>query len=199
MATHGLILDMDGTLVDAPLDFAHIRRELGIAAEAPILETIAQSEPARRKWQEARLLELELEAGRNSTPIEGVPEFLKAAGEQGFLRAIFTRNAREVALLVQKLHSLEIDILVAREDCVPKPDPAGLWQIGKAWNLETHQLLYFGDFHYDLEAGRRAGIRTLLYVPGEMPAFAKEAHAVYRSYAEAWEIVRNWKTGPFKC
>ena len=39
-ALHGMIFDLDGTLVDSGLDFAAIRRDMGLPAGSPILETL---------------------------------------------------------------------------------------------------------------------------------------------------------------
>ena len=196
MAKHGLIFDLDGTLVDTPLDFERIRRELGIPSGAPILEAIANGPAEDRAWREARLLELELEAARDSVVIDGVAEFLSRAGKRGLRRAIFTRNAREVALLTKRIHGLEVDLLVAREDSpAPKPDPAGLLHIEQLWGLPKERMLFFGDYLYDLEAGSRAGIPTLLYVPGAHPPYTEKAHALYRDYGEAWAFVETWLGG----
>src|SRR5690606_9530577 len=118
----GIIMDLDGTLIDSPLDFAAIRADLGLAPGAPILEAIAEAPAEERAWMEERLLEHEWKAARSSVLFPGVGSFFKALGDWGVKRAIFTRNSREIALHALRLHGLEAELVIGREDAPPKPD-----------------------------------------------------------------------------
>jgi phosphoglycolate phosphatase-like HAD superfamily hydrolase len=77
---------------------------------------------------------------------------------------------------------------VAREDAPPKPDPAGLHAIRARWDAATDDVLYVGDYLFDLEAGRNAGIRTLLYAPVP-PDFAHAAEHVIDELSAVWAFV----------
>ena len=60
---------------------------------------------------------------------------------------------------------IQVDMLLAREDCPPKPAPDGLLQIAAAWSLSPKRLVYVGDFLYDLQAARRANMISCFYDP----------------------------------
>lgn len=181
----GIVLDMDGTLVHSPLNFDLIRAELGLPKGEGILEAIdkLQREEHRRAAHQ-KLSEFEWDAARASLRIEGVGEFFSSARERGLRLGVFTRNSRPIAEFILKKSNLEVDILVAREDAPPKPDPSGLLKICEHWNLNTHQVIYIGDYLYDLQAGERANIKTWLYSPAEKPSYHHRADRVFGSYQE---------------
>ena len=49
----------------------------------------------------------------------------------------------------------------------------------------------------DLEAGRRAGMRTILFAPGILPEFANQADLIVQTYHSAADQIRKaFLTGP---
>jgi HAD superfamily hydrolase (TIGR01549 family) len=181
----GIIFDLDGTLVDSPLDFDAIRQDLGLSKGAPILEEIAARHREEQIEMHRKLLDHELQAAKAASPMEGVEDFLRLARVSGWKLAIFTRNAKSVAELTLKRMGWEFSIVVSREDAPPKPSPAGLQRILAEWGLNPEEVVYVGDYLFDVEAGRSAGIPTLLYQPKEEPtSYAPMAAAVFRSYGE---------------
>src|SRR5689334_1587307 len=94
MPIRGVIFDLDGTLVNSGLDFAAMRREMGLGGGLPLLEAIAElpDDDARRCWE---ILDAHERAGaERATLIPGVVDFLDELHEHGIKRAILTRNAR---------------------------------------------------------------------------------------------------------
>jgi phosphoglycolate phosphatase-like HAD superfamily hydrolase len=87
---------------------------------------------------------------------------------------------------------LAFDPVLTREDTTPKPDPAGLLQICRTWNVNVAEVLFVGDFHFDIIAGRRAGITTVLYAPGGPPDYAHEADFVVAHLSEIGGVLTNW-------
>ena len=90
---------------------------------------------------------------------------------------------------VEALLELSFDLVLTREDAPPKPDPAGLTAICRAWQVRASDVLFVGDFQLDLLAGRRAGITTVLYAPDGPPAYAREADFVVAHLSEIWRVV----------
>lgn len=159
-----LVFDLDGTLVDSPIDFAGLRQQLGLLPQEPILEALSLWPEPRRQWGLDLVHQFEHQAAALSKPIHGAFEFLNAAKTRGTPIAIFTRNSRATAEATHRLHDIPHDFLITRDDSKPKPDPTALWMIAKEFRVEPAQLLFVGDYLYDLQAGLRAGTPTALYL-----------------------------------
>lgn len=186
----GAIFDLDGTLVDSRLDFAAMRRDLAFDPGAPILEAIAQiGDATERRRLEAIVHAHECAGADRATPYPGAHELLAALAARGIPVAIFTRNSREITLRTLARAGLDVPLVVSREDAPPKPDPAGLFLILKRWGLAPHEALFIGDYLFDLEAGRRAGVPTVLFAPIE-PDFDHDHAEVVTSLAELAKFFR---------
>ncbi len=182
------IFDLDGTLVDSALDFNAIRRDLGIELDAPILEAIEDWEPVRKKRALEIIHQHENKGAEASVMIPGVLDFLKVLKEQNKPTAVFTRNSKKVTELTLKKHALEFSMVVTRDDAPAKPDPSGLHAIAKNWNLKNSEILYVGDYHYDLLAGRAAQMPTALYL--NTPADFDTSGAIW-SFVDYQELIQR--------
>lgn len=187
----GVIMDLDGTLVDSPLDFALMRNHIGLPADAPILEAISAMPSKEKERAEAIILEHEWRAAKESRLIGGVDAFLLELKTRKIETAIFTRNSAEIARFVLGLHGLDVNTVIGREDAPPKPRPDGLALICKKWDLPKEAVIYLGDYVYDLEAGRSAGVETWLYVPEALPVFSAMASRVYSSYGALRQMLEE--------
>jgi HAD superfamily hydrolase (TIGR01509 family) len=188
----GIIFDLDGTLVDSRLDFEAIRRDMGLASGTPILEAMSKVSPGPEldRMQEV-LHQHELTAAHGAILFEGVLDLLQWIDEIPIPKAILTRNSRICTDLVTSRFDLRFSPVLTREDAAPKPDPAGLLAICKHWNLPPAEVVFCGDYLFDLEAGRRAGMRTILFAPGNLPEFADQADLVLRAYHTAIEQIQG--------
>jgi HAD superfamily hydrolase (TIGR01509 family) len=164
--TLGVIFDLDGTLVDSGLDFDLMRAELELPAGQPILEAIDAMSPADAERCHAVLDRHEREGVRRSSIMPSADAFLEQLRSRDILCGIATRNSRRMALASVVQHGLEVQTIVARDDAQPKPHAAGLLSICCDWQLEPAQVVMIGDFRFDLEAARAAGMRSVLYTAG---------------------------------
>lgn len=162
----GLVFDLDGTLVDSGLDFPAIRREMQLPDEMTILEALERLPEPRASRCRQILAEHEWAGARRARIMPGVEALLEVLAARGIHRAILTRNARDVALATIERLGLDFELLIAREDAPAKPDPAALIGLASRWQLSPRQLAIVGDYRYDIEAGRSAGIWTVLYTGG---------------------------------
>ncbi len=185
----GIIFDLDGTLVDSQLDFEAIRREMCLPSQTPILEALQRTPPGPElDRMHAVLRSHELRSALRATLFEGVAEFLQWMDHRRLPRAILTRNSRECTEIVISRLELQFSCVLTREDAPPKPDPAGLLAICDQWQLPPAEVVFCGDYLFDLQAGRRAGMRTILFAPGDLPDFADQADLVLREFHSA----ANW-------
>jgi HAD superfamily hydrolase (TIGR01509 family) len=181
----GVIFDLDGTLVDSRLDFAAMRRDIGVPEDQPILEYI-ETLPTLGDRQKAHeiLHRHELHGANVATLIDGVSDFLGQLKSNATKLAVFTRNTRSATeIVVDKFFPDIFSHVITRDDAPPKPDPTGLLQISADWDLHPTQVIYIGDYLFDLQAGRAAGMRTFLYhTEPELPSYASQADHVFTRF-----------------
>lgn len=187
---HGMIFDLDGTLVDSGLDFDAIRCEMGLPAGTPILEHLDRISAGPEKDRMLEVLHRHEQAGAIGAVLyDGVGEFLDWLDQRGISRAVLTRNSRSSTQIVLDRLGLQFDLALTREDAPPKPDPTGLLTICDVWKLRPAHVLFCGDYIFDLEAGSRAGTQTMLFAPHELPDFAHHADHVLRSFYDASTLI----------
>lgn len=190
MPLRGVIFDLDGTLVDSRLDFDAIRRDVGLPPGQPILEALDRMPPGEQRDRFLDILRQHESRGANqATPMPGVFEFLAALGERGMGSAVLTRNSRESTEQTLQRLGLALSPVMTRDDVPPKPDPSGLIDICAEWGVEPEEVIYIGDFLFDIQAGRNAGTWTMLYVPDGRPDYADQADFVVQDFREALKIV----------
>ena len=190
MAIRGIIFDMDGTVVDSKLDFDAIRRDLGFAPGEMILETLqAIPRGPRRDSLQSILREHEKRGAAAAELMPGVSQFVHELSRRRIRCGILTRNSRYSTDITLKKFRLPFDPVLTRDDAPPKPDPAGLLHISQLWNIPVGELLFFGDYTFDLDCGRNAGIQTVLYAPCTRPAFAERADYVIQHFDQALPII----------
>ncbi len=174
----GIIFDLDGTLVDSRLDFAQIRQEIGLPDGQPILEAI-ESMSAKDAARCHEILDRhEIAGAERAQLIPGVAKMLATLAVRELSLGLITRNSRRATDLTLQRLDLQFEHVLAREDAPAKPDPTAIHMLCEAWNLPVEQTVMIGDFHFDLEAGKRAGTWTALYTRGrELHTLGFEATA----------------------
>ena len=192
----GIIFDLDGTLVDSRLDFDAMRHEMGLPTGIPILEGLAAIPDGLDRERMLDVLRRhELRGADESVPFEGVLEFLGHVNDMGISTAVLTRNSRETTERTLKRWGLSFSQIVTRDDAPPKPDPTGNRLIAERWGLPVHQIIVIGDYLFDLQAGKRAGMRSVLFAPGETPIYANEADFILRDFRKAVELLDKLAAG----
>lgn len=159
------IFDMDGTLTVAVHDFDAIRRELDLPPGQPILEALAALPGPEAAPRYRRLDEIELELCARARAQAGAAELLQALRGRGARLGILTRNseriARETLRRCALLEFFDAGSIVGRESARPKPHPEGIHTLLRRWGTTPASAVIVGDYRFDLEAGRSAGITTV--------------------------------------
>ena len=159
------IFDLDGTLTVSAHDFEHIRRELGLAPETPILEALhaMPDVEAAPLWEQ--LNELEFYYAGKASVMQGAAELLQKLHDDGRQLAILTRNTMPVVQQTLEACRLEhffpVEHILDRDACIPKPSPDGVRHLLDFWRADPDDTVMVGDYLYDLEAGKGAGVATI--------------------------------------
>ncbi len=183
----GLIFDLDNTLVDSRLDFDAMRREMGIPAETPILESLERLSLEDAARCREILHRHELAGAARAILLPGVEGLWTEVERRGLRSAIVTRNSLPVAQATLEKVGLTVELLLTR-DCGPtKPDPWPIRTTCEQWSLEPAEVVVIGDYRFDIECGRAAGARTVLLTHCGTPHLYpndEEADLVLSSLAE---------------
>ena len=165
---------MDGVVVRQRLDFPAIKREIFGDTDGFILERMAELSPAARARAEAILERHETAAAVEAEPMDGILPFMAWMDARGLRRGIVTRNSRKSVDVVLTRLGLRFDAVVTREDAPPKPAPDPVLLACRRMGLPTSEVLFVGDFEFDMLAGRRARVRTVLL---RSPVMTSSEHA----------------------
>jgi HAD superfamily hydrolase (TIGR01509 family) len=187
------IFDMDGTLTIGVHDFAHMRRELGLQENVPILEALnaMPQELSAPLWES--LNEMEVYYAEKSSPMLGVTEILQKLHSRGAQLAILTRNTMPVVERTLQAcgieHFFPTEHILDRDSCLPKPSPDGIRKLLDYWQADSDDTVMVGDYLFDLQAGKAAGAVTIHLDPQGLFAWPEVADICIREFAEIEVLV----------
>ena len=179
---------MDGTLTIGVHDFAHMRRELGLQENVPILEALnaMPQELSAPLWES--LNEMEVYYAEKSSPMLGVTEILQKLHSRGAQLAILTRNTMPVVERTLQAcgieHFFPTEHILDRDSCLPKPSPDGIRKLLDYWQADSDDTVMVGDYLFDLQAGKAAGAVTIHLDPQGLFAWPEVADICIREFAE---------------
>lgn len=180
----GVVFDLDGTLVSCDLCFQKMREVIGCPLEEDILTFVASLDDKDQTIANRKIKDLELADAHAATWIDGAKQFIQLLATYSIPMAIITRNSREASLIKKNNNQIPIERIISREDAPAKPDPTALISLAKEWQLAPNSLLYIGDYLYDIEIARNAGVQSALFCEHGMPEYAKDADYVFECYKD---------------
>ncbi len=97
-------------------------------------------------------------------PVEGIPELLRKLHEDGGRHYVVTHRERVCRDMLESCGLLPFfSGFVTREDALPrKPEPDMVLHCIRRYGLKAEECVMIGDRPLDTQAGRAAGIRTVL-------------------------------------
>ncbi len=158
----GVLFDLDGVVVAQSLDFVAIKEEIFGSTEGFILERIEALSGEARARAEAILERHETIAANRCQPLDGIVPLLRRLENHGLRLGLVTRNSRKSVDLIQGRLRLPFSAVVTRGDAPPKPAPDPILLACRRLGLAPDEAMFVGDFEFDMLAGRRAGVRTVL-------------------------------------
>ncbi len=175
MSVKGVLFDFDGTLT-APgaIDFSAIRKLLGCPDHMPILEFICLLKETEQETSLALLNRFEHQAALESIPAPGSIDLLLFLGRKNIPAGILTRNSLNSVLTALKrfkgIKPGDFAVILTRDDDIPpKPHPAGVKAAAQRMGIKPSELLFVGDFSFDILAGNSAGAKTALFSRDHLP------------------------------
>ena len=194
-----VIFDMDGTLTVPMLDFAGIRRELGLPSGTDImvqLEALTEDE-RRNAW--AIIHHHEHEAMKRQTLQPGTQPLLERCRREAIALALLTRNARASVDSLCRRFTLHFDGIATRESPAVKPSADAVHQLLDPLSIAPANALVVGDFLYDLQCGKAAGTATCFFHNAGCPDFSAQADVSVSSMQELEVVIFGRRTNECAC
>jgi HAD superfamily hydrolase (TIGR01549 family) len=191
----GVIFDLDNTLVSSSLNFEKIRTTLGCENNIDILDFVDELPKSQQANANKLLVEFEVNDALNAKKLLGTDQLLALLSQLNIPCAIVTRNCREAALVKINNNNINIEILLTRADHKAKPAPDALLYLARFWKLPAENLLYVGDYLYDLQAAQNANTMSCLVTHGETIDYANQASIVVNELTELNDVI----TQSFTC
>lgn len=180
-----VVFDLDGTLIDS--NWLHLQswrtalKNLGLDVPDQLvvdrlgLKTIdiakelvtSFDEQTVRRLVEAKTRLFEDAWRREVKTRGGALEILRMMRARGVRSAVVSSNSVERIVRTIKHFGMEtlLNALVGVDEVeAAKPDPALVTAAAKKLGVASEDSVYVGDSRYDVEAGRAAGMRTVLVV-----------------------------------
>jgi len=189
-----IIFDLDGTLTKPYLDFAVIRRALGITNSDTLVLDHMLSLPSPEREKAFETVErFEAEAAENAQLRPGALDVVNRLRAGGKLVAINTRNSARSVDIVSRKFGIETDAAITRESPFPpKPDPAAIEDLLCRLGVSRSEAIMVGDFSVDVEAGKRAGLRTVLLTGDDPRTRNAGPDALIDNLSELLPLVEKW-------
>ena len=180
-----VVFDLDGTLVDSRLNFQAMCDDIGWPRGTAILEQLATvSDKAEKARIEQVIRRHEMAGAQAASWMPGAEQCLQVLRQAGIPLALLTRNMRAATELTLQRLQIPIERVLTREDCAAKPNPEGLHIVASELGIAAQQLLYVGDYIFDLQTAVNAGAVSCLYMNEANQHFASQANWVFSHFDE---------------
>jgi len=194
----GVIFDLDNTLVTSSLNFIEIKKAINCPTEMDVLKYV-DSLPLKQKAKaNNKIIEFELKDAHSSSLLTGTKEIIALLSYLKLPCAIVTRNCRDATAIKLARNNINIDLVISREDHKAKPAPDALLYIAKQWQLPSENLLYVGDYLYDVQAAVNANMQSCLLTYGESLPYAHLATLSVNDLIELTRLIDLALPGRFK-
>ena len=185
----GVIFDLDNTLVSSTLNFDSIRASLGCEKDIDLLDFVEALPAQQQREANELLVEYEINDALNASKLAGTDELLALLSSLELPCAIVTRNCRQAAVVKIQNNNIDIATLLTREDHKAKPAPDALLHLAKLWQIAPENLLYVGDYLYDLQAAENAKTMSCLVTHGQTLDYANLANIVVDELTELSMVI----------
>ncbi|RIZ53321.1 HAD family hydrolase [Vibrio sp. PID23_8] len=180
-----VVFDLDNTLVSSGMNFGELRRQLGCPQSEDLLDFIdALEHPHHREHAHNVIFDYEVSDAKLSSPMLGCHELLAHLHRNKIKTAIVTRNCQIATQRKLEHNQIAVDRVITRECFPPKPDPLSLQMLAKEWRLLPHEVLYVGDYLYDLQVAYNAQMPSCLIHHGDDVTFNDSASIAFNELSD---------------
>jgi HAD superfamily hydrolase (TIGR01509 family) len=182
------LLDWDGVLADTRLNFLPVREKYFGGRIVPLSEAAATLPEPDRSMALAEIYRIEMEGADAATAVEGAKDLIAWLAKERKPWAVISRNSLESIVLAAKRCGITLPpVTLSREDRYVKPDPRALGLAAERLGAALADCVMVGDFKYDLEAAKNAGIPSVFVrqkTGADWEEIADFAYATVKEFVE---------------
>ncbi|WP_340600800.1 HAD family hydrolase [Acinetobacter sp. HZNU-JH01] len=216
-----VLFDLDGTLIDTAADFIRIIQQMCRDEQRPVVDAeLIRTQVSEGARAMVKLVYPELELtdpiflahrqrfldvyGDNivvdTDLFEGMYPLLEQLEANQIPWGIVTNKPRGLSesLLAELKLTERCAVLVCPEDVSKtKPDPEPMYLAAKQLQIDPKEIIYVGDHPRDIDAGRHAGMYTILAAYGYLPIESRDdlsawqADAIIHTVAELQQLLQQ--------
>lgn len=212
MGNEAVIFDLDGTLFDSYKIYVPILQqsvqEKGIfIEEKEIFEeiithtighfwrSVEEKYGISVKYLSERYYELVNERNSQIKPMINAEKLLENLQNLGVKQFVYTHKDKAAIEVLERMDIAKYftEIVTSENGFRRKPDAEGVEYLVGKYNLEKDKTFYIGDRKIDVDCGKNAGIKTILFLPKE--TFVKESgneDFTVRDLLEIGDILKNF-------
>jgi len=160
----GFLLDWDGVLADTKLDFTEIRERYFGGRRVMLLEEAEKLPDSDRESFLNDLREIEINGALRAAAVPGAFELLEWLEASGIPFAVVSRNCMESIKLAADRCGIKLpeQVFACDSSAHVKPHPLALVNAALSIGVEINECVFIGDFLYDMQGARSAGMRAAL-------------------------------------
>jgi len=156
-----VVFDLDGTLVNLPIDYAKLFREfrriMNVSDVRPLVDTVSRVDEDKRKqvfraWDEAELAVSE----RITVNEEGMKIYREFTDKP---KALVTLQGKKMVKIILERVGLSFDVIVTREDALSRVEQ--LKKAAEKLNTRFKNLLFVGNTNNDSVAAEKLSCQFL--------------------------------------
>lgn len=166
-----VVFDLDNTLVSSSMDFTPIRQSIHCPPTQDILSFCDSLPASEKEIALQQIIQCEMNDAKQSYPLLGCHSLLYYLEIQQLFSAIVTRNCLPATTVKLKRNNINLTDVITREDFPAKPAPHALRYLAHKWQLQPFEILYVGDYLYDLQFAINAGMPSCLISYGKKNNF----------------------------
>ena len=189
------LLDWDGILADTRLNFAPMREKYFGGKIVPLFEAAAALPEPERSEVLAEIRRVEIEGAGTAVAMDGAKELITWLAEVRMPWAVISRNCSDSIFLAAERCGIVLpSVTLSREAPYAKPDPRSLSLAAEKLGVALAGCVMVGDFVYDLQAAKNAGIPSVLVrkkTGAEWESLADYAYATVREFVEDLRRVKR--------
>ncbi|ENW17538.1 HAD family hydrolase [Acinetobacter haemolyticus] len=216
-----VLFDLDGTLIDTAADFIRIIQQMCRDEQRPVVDAeLIRTQVSEGARAMVKLVYPELELtdpiflahrqrfldvyGDNivvdTDLFKGMYPLLEQLEANQIPWGIVTNKPRGLSesLLAELQLTERCSVLVCPEDVSKtKPDPEPMYLAAKQLQIDPQEIIYVGDHPRDIDAGRHAGMYTILAAYGYLPIESRDdlsawqADAIIHTVAELQQLLQQ--------